>query len=113
MAAVAQIPDMNRVSVLVGEQQIGVYAVFDHIRRAPFAGDRDVVAEMPPKIVREILRPAIDFPSPEHVEALVIEQEYSAGTVASGCSESAHVDCVGSTMDRMRAAVAGARRDFL
>src|SRR5277367_6574861 len=66
MPPVAQIPDVNRVTVLVAEQELGHDAVFDHVRRAPFARDRDVPTEMPPEIVREPLLPAIDLPSPKH-----------------------------------------------
>ena len=60
----------------------GLSAVLDHVGRAPFAGDRDVLAEVPPEVVSEILRAAIDLPPAEHVEALVIEQEDSARAVA-------------------------------
>src|SRR6266446_1841364 len=111
MPPVAQVPDMNRVTVFVREQQLGDHAVFDHVRRSPFAGHRDVVAEMPPEIIRELLRPAIDFPSPEHLEALVIEQEYAARSVALGRAECADVDRIRTAMDCVRTAVSGARRD--
>src|SRR6266478_6940578 len=105
MPPVAKIPDMNRVPVFASEQQLRNHAIFDHVRRAPFAGDRDVVPEMPPEIIRELLRPAIHFPSPEHFEALVIEQEYSARSIAFGRAECADVDRIRPAMDRMRTAV--------
>src|ERR1700722_2620025 len=113
MTPIAQVPDMNRVSVLVAEQQFGHDAVLDHVRRSPFAGDGNVPAEMPPEVVREPLRPAIDFPSPEHVEALVIEQENSARSVALVIAERADVNRVRPAMNSMRPAVPRARRNLL
>src|SRR5580704_5733378 len=113
MPPVAQIPDMNRMPILVAEQQFGHDAVFDHVRRAPFAGDGHVPSKMPPEILREPLRPAIDFPSSEHVEALVVEQEYSARPVAAWRAQRADVNRVGTAMHSMRPAVARARRYLL
>src|SRR5216683_603004 len=98
MPPIAQVPDMNCVPVFACEQQLRYHPVFDHVRRAPFAGDCDVVAKMPPEIIRELLRPAIDFPSAEHLEALVIEQEYSAGSVALGRPQCADVNRIRPAM---------------
>src|SRR5450755_2730702 len=101
------------MTVFAADQQVQIGAGFDHIWRAPFAGYRDVVAEMPPEIITEILRTAIDFPAAENVEALVIEQEDSAWTAAIGSAECAHVDRVGAAMNRMWPAISRTRRDFL
>src|SRR6059058_1503224 len=46
--------------------------VLKRIWRAPLAGDHCVVAEMPPYIVTELLRPAIDLPAAERLETLLI-----------------------------------------
>ena len=73
---------MQLMAVLAAGQQVEVRPLLDHIGGAPFAGDRDVVAQMPPEVVTEKLRPAIDFPAAEHLKALVIEQKDSAGSVA-------------------------------
>ena len=113
MPPVAQIPDMNRMTVLVSEEQLGHDAVLDHFRRTPFAGDGNFPAEMPPEIVRELLWAAIDFPSPEHVEAFVIEQENSARPVALWISNRADVNRIGPAMHRMRPAVSRARRNLV
>ena len=112
MAALAQVPQMQRVTVLAAEQQIGLHSIFDHFRRAPFAGDRNVVAEMPPEVVGQVLRSAVDLPAAEHVDALMVEQKESAGTVAVGSTQRAHIDRVGAAMNRMRPAVTGARGEF-
>src|SRR5579862_5999386 len=68
---------------------------------------------MPPEIVGELLWAAIDLPAPEHVEAFVVEQEDSARPVALGIAQRADVNCIGSAMNRMRAAIAGFGCDLL
>ena len=64
---------------------------------------------MPPEIVGEFLRAAIQLPLPEDIEALVIHHENSAGTVAVRSSQRAHQDSVGTAMNRVRGCVSRAR----
>src|ERR1700694_2780657 len=113
MPAPAEIPQMQVVAVFALHQQVEVGAALDHVRRAPFAGDRDVVAEMPPEIVAEELGTAVDLPAAEHVKAFMVEQETSAGSATLGVAERAHVDGIGSAVNRMWPAVSRARRDLL
>src|SRR5580704_12396052 len=105
MFAFAQIPYMQVVPVLSAEQQLGIHSVFNHVRRAPLASDGDVMAQMPGKVVAEILRTAIDLPSTERLEVVVIQGEDSAGTIAARRAQSAQVDAVGPAVNRVRAAV--------
>ncbi|MCY1302808.1 hypothetical protein D9M70_524890 [compost metagenome] len=47
---------------------------------------------MPPEIIGELLRPTIHFPLPEHIEALMIEQEDAAGRLAVAVGERVDVN---------------------
>ncbi len=77
-----EVPEMQLASVLFAEQQIGYEAVFEGGGQAPFARDHGVVAEMPPAVVRELLRAAFHFPAAKWIEALRIEHHHAAGRVA-------------------------------
>ncbi len=112
MAALAQIPDVKPMAVVAFDQALQAEPVLEHVGRAPFAADSDVVADVPPEVVGEKLRAAVDFPLAEHVETFVIEQEDSSGAAAVRAAHGAHVNRVGAAMERMRTAVAGARRDL-
>ena len=111
MTAAAKIPDVKGMAVAGLEKNVGIEAVLDHIGRAPFAGDEGVVAEMPPKIVMEILRAALDFPFAEDVEGFRIEDEDAAGAVTGGRTEGTDEDAGGAAVNGVRAAVASARGD--
>ena len=69
--------------------------------------------EMPPDVVGELLRPAIDLPPAANVERLRVQDERAAGAVAVGRAQRAHVDAVRSAVDRVRRGVAGALRQRL
>src|SRR5215471_11712565 len=112
VAALAQIPNMEHMTVFAAEQQVRLHSMLNHVRRTPFAGDRDVVAEVPPEIVSEILRAAVHFPSAKHVKTFMIEQEQPSRTFPLGRSQGTDVDGIGSAMYRMRTAVAGACGEF-
>ena len=92
------------------EQHLGHEAVLERVGRAPLAGDHGVVAEVPPEVVGQLLRPAVDLPAAEHVEALVVDQEDAARRLALGVAERADVDALGPAMDGVRPAVAGLAR---
>src|SRR3712207_7524957 len=40
--------------------------------RAPLTGDHGIVAQVPPEVVRELLRPAVDLPLPQRLEGVVV-----------------------------------------
>ena len=67
--ALVQVPEMQPAAVLGAEQHLRDQPVLEGVGRAPFAGDHGVVAEMPPDIIGEVLRPAIHLPLAAHVEA--------------------------------------------
>ena len=107
VAPAAQIPDVQLVAVLAAQQQLRVDAVLHHVGRAPRAGDHGVESEVPPEVVRQLLRTAIQLPPAANVERLGIHQEDAARAVAVGRAERAHVDAVRSAVHRVRRGVAG------
>src|SRR5215469_705851 len=93
------------------EENLGVDARLDHLRRSPFAGDQGVVAKVPPEIVMQELRTTVNFPFAQNVETFRIENEDAARSIAGRRAESADKDSVWSTMNGVRTAVSGTRRD--
>ena len=76
-----KIPEVQRMAVLVGQQQLRVDPVLDHGGGAPLAGDQRVLLEVPPRVIRQVLRPAVVLPGPQHVEGGMVEQRDPAGPV--------------------------------
>ena len=103
--APVEIPEVQLVAVFPGEQMLGHEAVLEHIRRAPLAGYHRVVPEMPPHVVGELLRSAIDLPATEHVKGFVIHQQDAAGRFSFGVAQRADVDPIWAAMDRVRTSV--------
>jgi hypothetical protein len=62
---------------------------------------------MPPGIVGEQLRPALDLPATERLEVLVIHQEDAARRAPVRAAEGGDVDAAGAAMDRVGPCVAG------
>ena len=104
---------VQRVAILAGEQQLRVEPVLHHVRRSPFAGDHHLLSEVPPEVVREVLRPPLALPRAAHLERLVIEHEDSAGPVAVRRAERVEVDAVGTAVHRVRRGVARLAHHFL
>src|SRR5215208_3977541 len=113
VAALAQVPKMETVPVLPVEQQFRLHSALDHARRAPFAADQGVVAEVPPEVVVQILLAAVDLPATEHVEGVVIEHEDPAGTLAVGRAKRTDIDAVWSAVDRVPVGVPRLRGHLL
>src|ERR1700733_6118242 len=105
MAAFAEIPYMQAVPVLAAQQQFRIDSVLNHVGRAPLAGDGDVMSQVPREIVGKVLRSAIDLPTTQRLEVVVIQGKDSAGTIAAGRAQSAQVDAVRSAVNRVRTAV--------
>ena len=82
MPPLAQVKEINAVSVLFGEQRLGIHAVLNHLWRAPFAGNGRVISQMPREIVTEILWSAIHFPLAQRLERIMVEGENSSRTIA-------------------------------
>src|SRR5882672_12198634 len=63
--APGEIPEMQAVAISAAEQDFRNKAILECIGRAPFARHHRVVAEVPPAVITELLRPAVDLPSSE------------------------------------------------
>src|SRR5205823_7036276 len=105
MLALLQIPEVEPPAVFGAKQHFRDEPVLERVGRAPFAGDQRVVAEMPPGIISEMLRPAIHLPLPEYLEGLVIHQEDAARSLAFAVTEGSDINAVRSTMHGMRARI--------
>src|SRR5580698_7729991 len=88
MTTLTEIPDMQTMSVLTAQQQLGIHTVLDHVRRAPLAGDCDVVTQMPREVITEVLRTTFDLPSAHGLKVVVIEGKDSARAIAAGRAQS-------------------------
>src|SRR6266403_1761861 len=113
MPSPAQIPHMHLMPVFTAYQEIGLHTVLDHVRSAPFAAEQRVESEVPPKIVMQKLRAAVDFPLTEDFERLAIEHENAAGPVAVGISDRANVNGFRPAVNSVRARIIRARENFL
>ena len=51
MATAAKVPDVHLMPVFTLKQKVGLEPAFDHVWRAPFAGQQRVESQMPPKII--------------------------------------------------------------
>ena len=112
MPALVQIPEMQAPSVFRAQQDLRHQTVLDRIRRPPFARHHRVVAKMPPRVIGETLRPAVDFPAAKHLEAFGVHEEDAARSVARGVAERGDVDAFRPAMHGVRAAIAGPLDDF-
>ena len=114
MPALGEVPEVQRVAVLLAQQQLGHDAVLDHRRGAPLAGDRDVLVEVPPGVVGQVLRAAVGLPGAQHVERGVVEQRDPARpVVAVRAAEARQEDPVRAAVQGVRARVAGVRGQLL
>src|SRR6266403_3914771 len=113
MPSPAQIPHMHLMPVFTAYQEIGLHAVLDHVRRAPFAAEERVESQVPPKIVMQKLTAAVDFPLTEDFEGLAIEHENPAWPLAVGISKRANVNGFGPAVNSVRARIIRARENFL
>src|SRR5580704_6936325 len=63
---------------------------------------------MPPEIVREVLRPSLDFPRADNVEGIAVHHENSARAVATSVAKRTDVDRIRAAVNGMGARVARA-----
>lgn len=116
VATRAQVPEVQTVTVAVGEQVFRHDAVFELRRQRPFARHHVVARQVPPEVVVLVLRAAVDFPAAEHVEGLAVHDEdagRAVGAVLACAAERADVDAFRAAVDRVRPRVAGLREHFV
>jgi hypothetical protein len=107
------IPDVQRVAVLAGQQQLGIDAVLHHVGCAPLAGEHGIVAQVPEEIVGQVLWSAILLPASLWLKGLMVEHEDAARAVAVRRAECVHVDPIGTAVHRVRRGVAGLPHDLV
>ena len=107
MTPSAQVPHVQAASVLAREQELGVDAVLHHVGCAPRARHHRVEAEVPPHVVGQFLRSAIELPATAYVKRFRIEDERAARTVSVERAKRAHVDAFRSAVHRVRRGIAG------
>src|SRR5262249_37297146 len=100
--ALGEIPEMQAPAVFAPEQNFRNEAVLEGVGRAPFAGNHGVVAEVPPRVITELLRSTVDLPAAKGFETLVVHDEDAAGRLAVLVSERCDVDAPRSAVDGMR-----------
>src|SRR5215470_5156740 len=110
--ALDEVPEMQPAAVSAAQQDLGNETVLDRVGCAPFAGHQRVVAEVPPAVIGELLRPAVDLPAAERLEALMINDEDTARGLAVLIAQRRDINAARSAMDRMRAGIAGLLGDF-
>ena len=107
-----QVPEVQLAAVLCAEQDFGDQAVLEGVRRAPLARHHRVMAEMPPGVVGQQLRPAIDLPAAANVESFVVHEEDAAWRLALAVGERGDVDALGPAVHRVGTRIAGALGDL-
>src|SRR5579884_3381303 len=113
MAPSAQVPDVKRVAIAAFHEDFRDKTVFDRVGRSPFARDHGVVAQVPPEIIREVLRATIQFPLSEHLKGLGIHHEDSSRALAAGRTERAHVYSIRAAVDGVGPGISGPLCEFL
>ena len=71
------------------------------------------MAQVPPGVVRQILRPAVHLPLSAHLESLMVDQEHAARPLALSVAQRHHVDAFRPAMHGVRPRVAGLVGDLL
>src|SRR5437667_3095151 len=65
MAAAPEVPNMQLVTIAAGQQNVRIHTVLHHVWSAPLARNQCVEAKVPPEIVSQCLRSAVDLPLAE------------------------------------------------
>src|SRR6186997_1895335 len=113
MATTAKVPDVHLMPVFTGKQKVGLESAFDHVWRAPLAGQQRVESQMPPKIIMQELWASIHLPLTQDLERLTIQHENAPWAIAIGRSNRANVNTFRSTVNRVWTRIISARKNFL
>ena len=114
--ALAQVPEMDRMAVLVGQKVLGHQPVLELRRQAPFRADHVVARQVPPEIVMLVLLAAVHLVAPEDVEGLAIHDEDAGrpvGAVLAAAAQRRDIDALRAAMNGVRARIARLGKDLL
>ena len=115
VAARSQVPEVNAVAVLVREQVFGNDAVLELRRKTPLAAHHIISRQVPPKVIVQGLRAAVDLPAAEDFECLAIDDEDARGAIGAvgpGAAERAHINAIRAAVDRVRPGIARLVKHF-
>ena len=102
-----QIPEVDPMAIFVGEQILRHDPVLELRRQRPLARHHVVARQIPPEVIMQCLRTAIDLPPSEDLECLAVHDEdagRSIGAVLAAAAERADVDAFRPAVDRCAAA---------
>ena len=112
----AQIPEVDAMAIFVREQILRHDPVLELRGQSPLARHHVIAWQIPPEVIVQFLRAAIDLPPPKHFERLAVHDEdagRSIGAILATATERADVNALRSAMDRVGPGVAGLPEDFL
>src|SRR5262245_34178402 len=92
MLALVQVPEMQFAAVSAVQKDFRHQPVLESIGRTPLAGDERVLAQMPPGIVRQQLRPPVELPLPADIKGFVVHEEDSPRRLAAAIGEAGDVN---------------------
>ena len=111
-----QIPEMDPMAVFVRQQILWHDPVLELRGQRPLAGHHVIAWQIPPEIIVQRLRTAIELPPPEDIECLAVHDEDAGRSVGAGfaaAAERADVDAFRPAVDGVGPRVAGLVEDFL
>ena len=109
-----QVPEVQPVTVLAAEQQLGDDAVLDHRRRAPLRGDGDVLRDVPPEVVGQVLVAAVGSPTARAPRTSMWSSSATPpGPSSPSAAEAGHEDGPRAAVHGVRAGVAGPLAELL
>src|SRR6202047_11555 len=100
-----KIPEVNPMAILVGEQILRHDPVLELRWQRPLARHHVVARKMPPEVIVQGLRTAIDLPPPEDMECLTVHDETAGrpiGTILAAATESADVNAFRPAVNSVR-----------
>jgi hypothetical protein len=107
------VPEVQPVAVLAAEQQLRDDAVLDHRWRGPLRGDRNVLHDVPPDVVGQVLVAAAGLPRAGDVEGGVVEQRDPARAVRFAAAEAGHEHRARPAVHGVRPRVVGPLAELL
>src|SRR5438874_7573361 len=111
-----QIPEVDPMTVFVGQQILRHDSVLELRRQRPLARHHVIAWQIPPEVIVQLLRTAIELPPPEDIERLAIHDEDAGRSVGSGlaaAAEGTDIDTFRPAVDGVGPRVAGLVEDFL
>src|SRR5262249_60489339 len=89
MAPPAQVPHVYVASVLAAQQKLRVQPAFNHVGSSPLAGQHHIVAQVPPEVVGEELRTAVDLPTAKNVKREMVKHQHASRPIPAWRTETA------------------------